>query len=75
MTVIDSLPLFPLSDVVLLPDSSVPLFIFEPRYRQLMREALEGAQQIGRRTTSESGNKGSESITVMIAELSPATNR
>ena len=47
MTVIDSLPLFPLSDVVLLPDSSVPLFIFEPRYSQMMREALEGAQQIG----------------------------
>ena len=47
MTVIDSLPLFPLSDVVLLPDSSVPLFIFEPRYRQMTREALEGAQQIG----------------------------
>lgn len=47
MTVIDSLPLFPLSDVVLLPDSSVPLFIFEPRYRQMTRDALAGAQQIG----------------------------
>ena len=47
MTVIDSLPLFPLSDVVLLPDSSVPLFIFEPRYRQMTRAALAGARQIG----------------------------
>ncbi len=47
MTVIESLPLFPLSDVVLLPDSSVPLYIFEPRYRQMTREALAGAQQIG----------------------------
>jgi len=47
MSVIDSLPLFPLSDVVLLPDSSVPLFIFEPRYRQMTRDALAGSQQIG----------------------------
>jgi Lon protease-like protein len=47
MTVIESLPLFPLSDVVLLLDSSVPLFIFEPRYRQMTRDALAGARQIG----------------------------
>lgn len=47
MGVIESLPLFPLSDVVLLPESSVPLFIFEPRYRQMTRDALAGAQQIG----------------------------
>lgn len=47
MSVVESLPLFPLSDVVLLPDSSVPLFIFEPRYRQMTREALQGARQIG----------------------------
>ena len=31
MSEIDSLALFPLSDVVLLPDVSVPLYIFEPR--------------------------------------------
>jgi len=47
MSVVDSLPLFPLSDVVLLPDGSVPLFIFEPRYRQMTRDALAGGQQIG----------------------------
>jgi Lon protease-like protein len=47
MSVVESLPLFPLSDVVLLPDASVPLFIFEPRYRQMTRDALAGAQQIG----------------------------
>ncbi|MBK7949898.1 MAG: LON peptidase substrate-binding domain-containing protein [Deltaproteobacteria bacterium] len=47
MGLIESLPLFPLSDVVLLPESSVPLFIFEPRYRQMTRDALAGAQQIG----------------------------
>lgn len=47
MGVIESLPLFPLSDVVLLPESSVPLFIFEPRYRQMTRDALAGARRIG----------------------------
>ncbi len=47
MTQIDSLALFPLSDVVLLPEVSVPLYIFEPRYRQMTRDALAGTQQIG----------------------------
>lgn len=47
MPVIESLALFPLSDVVLLPEISVPLYIFEPRYRQMTREALEGSRQIG----------------------------
>lgn len=44
---IESLPLFPLSDVVLLPEVSVPLYIFEPRYRQMMKDALDGTHQIG----------------------------
>jgi uncharacterized protein len=44
---IEALALFPLSDVVLLPQVSVPLFIFEPRYRQMTRDALDGTRQIG----------------------------
>jgi Lon protease-like protein len=47
MSVIESLALFPLSDVVLLPEISVPLYIFEPRYRQMTRDALAHANQIG----------------------------
>ncbi|MBJ18933.1 MAG: hypothetical protein CL933_05850 [Deltaproteobacteria bacterium] len=47
MSQIESLALFPLSDVVLLPEVSVPLFIFEPRYRQMTRDALAGHHQIG----------------------------
>ena len=47
MQTIDSLALFPLSDVVLLPEVSVPLYIFEPRYRQMTQDALEGSMQIG----------------------------
>jgi len=47
MTQIESLALFPLSDVVLLPEVSVPLYIFEPRYRQMTHDALAGSHQIG----------------------------
>ncbi|MFK7895502.1 MAG: LON peptidase substrate-binding domain-containing protein [Myxococcota bacterium] len=47
MVEIESLPLFPLSDVVLLPEVSVPLYIFEPRYRQMMKDALAGSHLIG----------------------------
>lgn len=47
MAPIDDLPLFPLSNVVLLPQVSVPLFIFEPRYRQMTRDVLAGGHRIG----------------------------
>ncbi len=43
----ETLPLFPLDAVVLFPAVSVPLFIFEPRYRQLTRDALAGDRRIG----------------------------
>jgi Lon protease-like protein len=55
MTRISSLALFPLSDVVLLPEVSVPLYIFEPRYRQMTRAALEGTHQIGMVTVRPEG--------------------
>jgi Lon protease-like protein len=35
------LPIFPLDSVVLLPQSLLPLHIFEPRYRAMTRDALE----------------------------------
>ena len=47
MQAIESLALFPLADVVLLPEVSVPLFIFEPRYRQMTRDSLAGSRRIG----------------------------
>ncbi|MBW2426331.1 MAG: LON peptidase substrate-binding domain-containing protein, partial [Deltaproteobacteria bacterium] len=50
MPSIDSLPLFPLSDVVLLPEISVPLYIFEPRYREMTRDALATDHRIGMAT-------------------------
>jgi Lon protease-like protein len=42
-----SIPLFPLSNVVLFPGCLAPLHIFEPRYRQMTEAALEGTRLIG----------------------------
>jgi Lon protease-like protein len=42
-----TLPLFPLTNVVLFPTVSVPLYVFEPRYRQMTRDALAGDRRIG----------------------------
>jgi Lon protease-like protein len=41
------LPLFPLPNVVLFPDALVPLHIFEPRYREMIGDTLEGDRRIG----------------------------
>ncbi len=41
------LPIFPLPDVVFFPRTVLPLHIFEPRYRQMVGDALEGNRQIG----------------------------
>ncbi len=41
------IPLFPLPNVVLFPTVFMPLHIFEPRYREMVRDALEGDRIIG----------------------------
>lgn len=38
----DIMPIFPLPNVVLFPNASLPLFIFEDRYKQMVRDCLEG---------------------------------
>ena len=42
-----SIPLFPLPNVVLFPNVFLPLHIFEPRYREMVADALEGDRIIG----------------------------
>ena len=37
----DLLPLFPLSNVVLFPNVFLPLHIFEPRFREMVSDALD----------------------------------
>ena len=42
-----ALPLFPLPNVVLFPNVFLPLHVFEPRYRQMVADALAGDRIIG----------------------------
>jgi uncharacterized protein len=39
-------PLFPLPGAVLFPRAQLPLHIFEPRYREMVRDAIDGPGQI-----------------------------
>ena len=43
----DTIPIFPLPNVVLFPNVFLPLHIFEARYRQMVAEALAGDRIIG----------------------------
>ncbi len=47
MTLPTTIPIFPLQDVMLFPNSTRPLHIFEPRYRAMVADALEGDSIIG----------------------------
>lgn len=41
-----AMPVFPLEQVALLPQQQAPIHVFEPRYRQMVEHALDGAGQI-----------------------------
>ncbi len=51
--------IFPLGEVVLFPDTMLPLHIFEPRYRELLADAMATDRRIGmvliRRPQAEAG--------------------
>ena len=47
MATSDLLPLFPLPSVVLFPNVFLPLHIFEPRYREMVSDALSSDRLIG----------------------------
>jgi Lon protease-like protein len=46
-TLPSEIPLFPLPEVSLFPDVSRPFLIFEPRYREMVADALKGDRIIG----------------------------
>jgi Lon protease-like protein len=41
------LPLFPLPNLVFFPSTRMPLHVFEPRYRQMIKDALEADNRFG----------------------------
>jgi hypothetical protein len=44
---LDTLPVFPLPNCVLLPGGLLPLHVFEPRYRALTKDCLQGSGVMG----------------------------
>lgn len=46
MSVMIQLPMFPLPDVVLFPHTLLPLHIFEPRYREMVKDCLDGDRRL-----------------------------
>jgi hypothetical protein len=43
----ERLPIFPLPNVVLFPRVRTPLHLFEPRYRQMAHDVLDGERRLG----------------------------
>jgi uncharacterized protein len=50
-------PIFPLPGALLFPRAQLPLHIFEPRYREMVRDAIDGAGQIGMVQPSALGDR------------------
>ncbi|HVS20001.1 MAG TPA: LON peptidase substrate-binding domain-containing protein [Planctomycetota bacterium] len=61
-------PLFPLSGVFLFPGTLLPLHIFEPRYRQMIEDCLDGPGRIVIGTPLE-GERGTRPAVHAIAGL------
>jgi uncharacterized protein len=51
------LPVFPLDGAILLPGCQLPLQIFEPRYLNMIDDAMTGARMIGMIQTREGGDR------------------
>jgi hypothetical protein len=47
VTLPDLIPVFPLPNLVFFPRMPLPLHIFEPRYREMVRDAVRGPRLIG----------------------------
>ena len=43
----NTIPVFPLSNFIIFPETTVPLNIFEPRYLQMIDDAMKGPKMIG----------------------------
>src|SRR5579863_9562822 len=51
------IPVFPLDGALLLPGSQLPLQIFEPRYLNMIDDAMSGARLIGMIQTTPGGER------------------
>jgi len=60
----ETLPIFPLSDVILLPGGKLPLNVFEPRYLAMIFDALAGHRMIGMVQPMQPGGYAGDGIAV-----------
>lgn len=60
-----SIPVFPLEGVLLLPRCQLPLNIFEPRYLQMIDDALRGGRIIGLVQPDELTSAGADKPTLL----------
>lgn len=59
----DAIPIFPLTGVLLLPGARLPLNIFEPRYLNMVQDAIAGSRIIGMtQPRAENGDQGGAEI-------------
>jgi len=56
----EQLPIFPLPNTVLLPGQQLPLHIFEPRYRQMTQDILDGIGYVVITLIDENSNAESQ---------------
>ncbi|MGH6955266.1 MAG: LON peptidase substrate-binding domain-containing protein, partial [Caulobacteraceae bacterium] len=57
------IPVFPLDGALLLPGCQLPLQIFEPRYLQMIDDAMSGARLIGMIQTAGAGDRAQPCLT------------
>ena len=53
----EEIPIFPLSNFIIFPDTTVPLNIFEPRYIQMIDDSMKADRMIGMIQPKKSLNK------------------
>ncbi|MCB9891884.1 MAG: LON peptidase substrate-binding domain-containing protein [Planctomycetes bacterium] len=59
-------PIFPLSQVVLVPGALLPLHVFEPRYREMVQDALQGHRSIAMAACTSRGRFGDPAVDPII---------
>ncbi|MFC5847832.1 LON peptidase substrate-binding domain-containing protein [Deinococcus petrolearius] len=64
-----SVPLFPLPNVVLFPGQRLPLYIFEPRYRDLLRQVQETGGPFGVVRILRPSSVPGEALTGRVAQV------
>ena len=68
------IPIFPLPNVVLFPSALLPLHIFEPRYRAMVEDALDGERLIGMVMLQPGGSRTTTGAPRCIPSAAPASS-